>query len=129
MACAIALMTSLLTFSLTGCHAKPDLTGKYEGSLDLSEATPPIPTGGVTLKLQCTFTKGADGSYTGSLVSPDQSPVSITMNAVTLTGDAVHLQIDSIKASFEGKLSSDGAEITGTFKQVDRTFPLTLKKG
>src|SRR3569623_3118210 len=46
---------------------------------------------------------------------------------VTLVGDQVKLELNRIKASFEGKLSENGQEIAGQWKQAG-ALPLTLKR-
>lgn len=115
---------------LAGCHAKPDVSGTWNGTLDFSSFVPAgAKVGKTTLRIVCHITKKSDGAYSGTAVSPDQSPEEVQMDTVTLKDDQFHFDILKLAAKFDGKLSSDGGEVTGTFTQLGKTLPLTLKKG
>lgn len=119
----------LLFIALAGCSKKPDIVGKWEGSLDISSLQAAAGGKGPTaLKLVYNLQKGTGDSYNGTMTSPDQSPQAIPLDAATLTDGAVSLKISRLSAGYEGKLSSNGREITGEFTQGPRTFPLTLKR-
>jgi hypothetical protein len=95
-----------------------NLEGNWQGPLD---------TGNGILRLILKITKIADGSFTAFLDSPDQGAQNLPINSLTVTDSAVNFEIKYISASFQGTLSKDGNEITGTWTQAG-SAPLTLKR-
>jgi acid stress-induced BolA-like protein IbaG/YrbA len=91
--------------------------GSWQGTLE---------AGDKKLRLALKLSKNPDGTYSGSLDSLDQGST-IPIDVVTVKGDSVRLDLTSISAVFEGKLSVDRSEITGQFTQGD-TLPLTFKR-
>ena len=91
--------------------------GSWQGTLE---------AGDKKLRLALKLSKNPDGTYSGSLDSLDQGST-IPVDVVTVKGDSVRLDLTSIGAVFEGKLSVDRLEITGQFTQGD-TLPLTFKR-
>src|SRR5262249_15370874 len=71
--------------------------------------------------------KQKDGSYAGTMDSPDQGADGIVLNEVQIKNDAFHLELKSAKIVFDGKRNKDG-RIIGDFKQGGQSFPLTLKR-
>ena len=118
----------ILTASIVGCANKPDIVGRWEGNLDVSSAkgAPGVPASGA-LRLVFNFEK-KDGTYAGTMTSPDQSPLAINLDNLTHSDGSVQLRLNRLQVSFEGELSSTGDELSGQFKQGPASFPLTLKR-
>jgi pimeloyl-ACP methyl ester carboxylesterase len=91
----------------------------YEGKLK---------AGGAELRLAFHLFKHKDGSYEGTMDSPDQGAKGLALDEVRVQGDAVRLEFRLAKIVYEGKRSKDSQEITGTFKQAGLSFPLTLQR-
>lgn len=91
----------------------------YEGTLK---------AGAVEIRLVFHLFKQKDGSYAGTMDSPDQGARDIALDTVSVKDDAVRVELTAAKLVFEGKRNNDGQEIAGTFKQAGQAFPLTLKR-
>jgi pimeloyl-ACP methyl ester carboxylesterase len=101
---------------------KPAPTGTeeiYEGKLK---------AGVVGLNLVFHLFKQKDGTYAGTLDSPDQGVKGLVFDEVNIKDAAVRLELKSLKIVFEGKRSKDGQEIAGTFKQLGQALPLMLQR-
>ena len=87
-----------------------------------------IEVGGVKFPLVFHLFKQKEGSYAGTMDSPDQGKTGTVLDVVIIKGDKIQLELKSAMMVFEGKLNKDRKEIMGDFKQVGQSFPLTLKK-
>ena len=91
----------------------------WKGSLDVS---------GIKLHILFHIVKAADGKYSGTLDSPDQGAKGIAMTVTTYTKETFNVEVPAVNGSFEGKLSKDGKEAVGTWRQGPGELPLTLVK-
>jgi uncharacterized protein len=82
---------------------------------------------GSKVRLVVTVTKSAAGAYTGKLESLDQG-ATVPIDAVTVTGDAVRLEIKSAAIVFEGVLNKERTELAGKYSQGGEQVPLTFKR-
>jgi len=74
--------------------------------------------------------KGANGGWTGLLLSIDQGPdrgTGVPANSVTLHGSNLKFTIDAARVTYEGKVSADGASIQGTWTQ-GQPLPLEFQR-
>jgi len=94
-----------------------DLTEDWQGTLS---------AGGANLRLVLHVSKAADGSLKANLDSVDQG-VNIPVNSVTFKDSRVSLSLEMIHGSYEGKISTDGNVISGTWTQ-GQPFPLDFKR-
>jgi len=94
-----------------------DLTGDWQGTLS---------AGGANLRLVLHVSKAADGSLKANLDSVDQG-VNIPVNSVTFKDSRLSLSLEMIHGSYEGKISTDGNVISGTWTQ-GQPFPLEFKR-
>lgn len=94
------------------------VVGTWQGVLTL---------GATALRLGLVVTQAADGPLNAVLINIDQDGSRIPVQAVTLTGTAVHLDLSPIKASYDGTLDAGNREITGAFIQGMPT-PLNFKR-
>jgi len=62
------------------------------------------------------------------MTSLDQGPAPIAITGLTEQAGALHLETRNIGGGFEGKLSGDGSEITGNWRQNGKTMPLAFKR-
>jgi pimeloyl-ACP methyl ester carboxylesterase len=99
---------------------------KPTGAEEIWEGT--LAAGAVNLRLVFHFFKQKDGSYAGTMDSPDQGAKGLVLSEVTIKDDTVHVELKSAGVVFDGKRNKEGQEISGEFKQAGRSFPLTLKR-
>jgi hypothetical protein len=97
--------------------AKPsDIDGAWSGTLDL---------GGGKMRIVFHIVNTADG-LTATADSPDQGAKGLPVSTVTRNGSSLKLEMKAVAASFEGKISSDLATITGTFMQNGSSVAVAL---
>jgi pimeloyl-ACP methyl ester carboxylesterase len=101
----------------TGPDAKPALAGVWQATLKVQA---------IELRVVLHVTPDGDG-YKATLDSPDQGAKGIPVDRLALTDDTVKLELKSIEASFEGKLSDDKHKIEGKWTQAG-TLPLDFKR-
>jgi murein DD-endopeptidase MepM/ murein hydrolase activator NlpD len=83
---------------------------------------------GGQLHLVVTITRASDGALGGTLNSVDQHAV-LALSAVTLRGNAVRFEVPRVGGVYEGKLSKDGSNISGTWTQTGvPAQPLDFKR-
>ena len=95
-----------------------DFTGNWLGSLNI---------GGTTLRLRFVLAEGDDG-LTAELFSLDQGNVQVPVGSTTMSGATITVSMPAIGASYEGSLSTEDGNITGTFSQAGADFPLVLER-
>jgi pimeloyl-ACP methyl ester carboxylesterase len=86
-----------------------------------------IEEGAVKLRLAVHVKRGPSGEYSSTLDSIDQGVNGILVKATTFSGNRLHLEFPTLAASYDGTLSSDGLQISGTFTQ-GAPLPLTWKR-
>jgi pimeloyl-ACP methyl ester carboxylesterase len=96
------------------------VVGHWQGSLK------PSPV--LELRLALEITNTTAGGLGGIMVSVDQGNARIPITMLTEKAGAVHLETKSVGGVFDGKLSSDGSEIAGDWKQGGQTMPLVFKR-
>jgi fermentation-respiration switch protein FrsA (DUF1100 family) len=87
-----------------------------------------LKAGAVDLRVGVNVFGKPDGGFSATLDSPDQGTKSIAIDEVAVKDSEVKLELKKLKASFVGKMSDDGKELTGTWKQAGGELPLTLKR-
>jgi pimeloyl-ACP methyl ester carboxylesterase len=95
------------------------IAGSWQGTLA---------TGAVNLRLAFKVSQAPDGALTATLDSLDQGVTGMPAE-VSLAGNVVRFALKSAGISFEGRLSTDGSRIEGTFTQGGGSFPLVLTRG
>jgi uncharacterized protein len=84
-----------------------DISGDWQGTLK---------AGTQEFRLVVKIDKRANGDWNAMLLSIDQGPdrgAGIAANSVTLQGANLKFTIDAARATYEGKVSADGASIQG----------------
>ena len=92
------------------------LEGTWKGTLG---------NGPVKLRLVVTISRTSAGEYDGSLNSVDQG-ATLPLNNIALDGDAVRFELKNLGGIYQGTLSKEGAEITGTWTQAAAPNPQPL---
>jgi pimeloyl-ACP methyl ester carboxylesterase len=95
------------------------LAGSYTGTLQAGEAQ---------LHLVLHLTKSADGAYHASLDSLDQGVYAIAASSTSIAGSTLKLEVASVTAHFEGKISADHRTIDGTWSQGSASLPLLFHR-
>lgn len=67
-----------------------------------------------------------DGALTASLDDPDDGLTGIPVSSVSVDGDSLVLDVDSLDARFEGVMAEADTTIKGTWMSSGRSKPLTL---
>jgi pimeloyl-ACP methyl ester carboxylesterase len=99
--------------------SSPSVIGTWEGTLD---------TGTAKLRLVLHIDGAKDGALVARLDSPDQGATDLPIDSLSVAGNTLHFEMKSFAAMYEGKLESDGAQITGEFRQGGQALPLTFKR-
>ncbi|HEX4945282.1 MAG TPA: alpha/beta hydrolase [Blastocatellia bacterium] len=113
----ITLLILLTLVLSTFAQDATALKGDWSGVLDV---------GAAKLKLILHFTPGDDGTWRGTMDSPDQGANGLKMDTITLEGQTLKFVMKALGASYEATLS--GNELTGKFTQGGATFPLNFKR-
>ena len=100
-------------------QSSQSIEGVWSGALD---------TGTFKLRLVMKLSRKADGKLTGLLDSLDQGANDIPMSLVTFQNGALHVEMKDLGATYDGKLSPNGTQITGEFTQGGAKLPLDLKR-
>jgi len=93
------------------------VVGTWEGTLDVAR-----------LRLVLHIESSKEGALTGRLDSPDQGATDLPLDSVSVAGDTFRFEMKSLGAMYEGKLASDGDQLTGEFHQGGQAFPLSFKR-
>ena len=108
------IISFLFIFCSLGIFAQ-DIVGDWNGVLNVQ---------GMKLHLVFHF-KNDNGTYKGTLDSPDQSAKGIPLSSVSFKDSLVNVQMTSMMIDYSG--TWDGKAIKGTFKQAGMTCPLDLE--
>jgi len=116
----ILLIAMMLVIGSRAATAQSQsVEGFWAGALD---------TGAFKLRLVMKFSRTADGKLKGLLDSLDQGANDIPMSVVTFQNGALHVEMKSLGATYDGKLSAEGTQITGEFMQGGAKLPLDLRR-
>ncbi len=115
----LTLWMIALALSSSGALFAQNIVGDWQGTLE-----PP----GRALRLVIKITRADDESLKATLFSIDQGGQGINASNVTQQGSTLKFTVAAIGGSYEGKLSSDGASISGTWGQGGPTLPLNLAR-
>jgi serine-type D-Ala-D-Ala carboxypeptidase/endopeptidase len=99
--------------------AKPsDIDGSWLGTLD---------TGSGELRIIFHLVNTEDGLM-ATLESPDRGAKGFPANSVVRSSATLKMEWKGINGKFEGKTGSDRNAIDGNWTQMDKSFPLTVKR-
>ena len=118
-----SLLILMFLLCLSGQHFGQTPAKGFEGSWQGT-----LEAAGTKLRIALTVTKSDAGVYAGKFDSLDQG-ATIPIDAITVTDDAVKLDMKSAGILYEGVLNKERTELAGTFTQGGQGFPLTFKRG
>lgn len=104
--------------SQQGESSSKKVEGDWEGTLD---------AGAAKLKLVLHIVK-KDGALTATLDSPEQGATGLVIDTINVSEADVRFEIKAYGALYEGKLTKDGSQIEGIWKQGGQTYPLVFKR-
>jgi uncharacterized protein len=102
----------------TTLFVQSGIEGTWQGTLDV---------GAMKLRLGLHVDKNAQGEFSSKLDSIDQNALGISVKVTTFSGGTLHLELPNLHATYDGTLSADGQEISGTFAQ-GAPLPLVFKR-
>ncbi len=117
---ALVLGVLVLGAAPLGAQAVPD--SSWVGSW-LGE----VKVGAVTLRIVFNITS-PDGTLAATMDSPDQGVKGIPVSAVTVTGEAIRLEVKAAAAWYAGTLTADSKSIDGSWNQGGAVFPVLLSR-
>jgi uncharacterized protein (TIGR03435 family) len=118
------LLAFLLAFAtLTHAQATPEkpaqgLADTWQGTLHA----------GRDLRIVLKITKADDGTYKATFYSIDQGGDGLPVTKTVLDGTSVKMTIAPIDGVYDGKLSTDGKTMTGTWTQGPNPLPLIFAR-
>lgn len=104
LALSLLLLSPFTAFKL---HAQ-DIVGQWQGTV---QSKPPLRA---VLKVS-----KSDGQLRAYIISIDQNPDYFPVTSISDSNGEVRFSIAPFQVTFEGKVSSDGSQITGTWTQGD----------
>ena len=93
--------------------------GHWSGSLEAGDAT---------LHLVLHVSKSSDGSFQATLDSLDQGVYGIAVSSLSLKNTTLKFSVDSVGATFEGKIFPDHWTIAGLWTQSAVSLPLVFHR-
>lgn len=85
-----------------------------------------LAAGAVNLKLIVRFTPNDDGTWRGTMDSPDEGLKGLTIDTISVDGQTLKFAMKGTGLSYEGTMS--GNEIKGKFMQRGVTLPLNFRR-
>ena len=98
----------------------PAIVGNWEGTLD--------PGGQPKKKIVVHVSADQDGTLTGTIDFPDQQTSGIQLTVITYKAGALHFESTGLPGSYDGTMSKEKSQITGTLTQGATPLTLVLKK-
>jgi pimeloyl-ACP methyl ester carboxylesterase len=114
----LALWIFALAVLSAGSLYAQNLAGDWQGTLQ---------AGKQTLRTVVKISKADNGSYSAMFYSIDQGSEGMVVDSISLQDSTLKFAISKIHGSYEGKLSADGASISGIWTQGS-PLPLDLQR-
>lgn len=115
---SLCLVICVCAFGQKPADTSPNVIGTWAGTLDV---------GAAKLRLVLHINRATDGALVARLDSPDQGATDLPIDSLSVAGNTLKFEMKTLAATYEGKLESDGNQITGEFKQGAQAFPLIFK--
>jgi len=113
----ILILTMLLVAGACFAGAQ-DIIGDWQGTLS---------AGGTELHLVLHISKTSDGALKATLDSVDQGANGIPVSSISFKDSKLSLGVDAVHGTYEGKFTSDGKTISGTWTQA-QSLPLDFTR-
>jgi hypothetical protein len=118
-ACALVLGIAVAPVLLKAADPSP-IIGNWEGTLD--------PGAQAKKRIVVHIAAAQDGSLNGTVDYPDEQASGDAITAITYKEPALHFECGSSLAVYDGTLSKDNSQLTGTWKQGGAPVSLVLKR-
>lgn len=117
-----AFAAATVSFPGLAQQSSPTVSGRWQGGLKVP--------GGQDLVVTVDLAKNAKGAWIGSFSMPELGATDIPVDQLTVAQTKVHFVVTGTPGSpsFDGNLSADGKELTGTFSDAQTKTPLTFKR-
>ena len=119
-----SMLLILLAISLQVFGQTPESSAAAKGPEGVWKGT--LEVGWTRLRLILTLTKSESSGYSGKIDSIDQGET-IPVDRVTVTGDALRLEMKSVGGVYVGALGEDRSEMNGKYTQNGASVPLVFK--
>lgn len=116
-----ALMLALgILPTLALAQNRAGIVGDWEGTLD--------PGAQAKKRIVVHISAAQDGSLSGTVDYPDENVSGVLITAITYKDHALHFEVNSIPALYDGTMDEAHAQITGTWKPSGSPLSLILKR-
>jgi hypothetical protein len=96
------------------------IVGNWEGTLD--------PGAQPKKRIVVHISAAQDGSLSGTIDYPDENSSGVMITAITYKEPALHFESNSNLGAYDGTISKDSSQISGTWKQGGKSLDLVLKR-
>lgn len=117
--CAALLAWTLFPLTFPLFAQAPPLEGTYTGTLEAGEAK---------LHIVLHLSRNSVGALHATLDSLEQAVFAIETSSVSLNSGTLRFEVGSVGARFEGKVSTDQANIDGRWSQGSASLPLLFHR-
>ncbi len=101
----------------TGLQAQ-EIAGNWQGTLQAGKG----------LRIVLKVSKSQSGGWTAVNYSIDQTPDPMPVTSISLEDGVLKFSVDSVRGTYEGKLSADGNSIEGFWTQNSGPRPLDFQR-
>lgn len=118
----LALLLCLIAvFAVTGKAQAPatGIDGTWQGTLHMPQRD---------LRIVMKLSRSVDGAVAGTMYSIDQGGQGMKMSSASFQDGMLKVAIQMLDMTYEGKLSSDGKSISGTFTQGNQPKQLVFER-
>jgi squalene-hopene/tetraprenyl-beta-curcumene cyclase len=116
--CALAAFCAVATLASGAFHSQ-DIAATWQGTL---------PAGGDQRRVVVQIAKKDGGGWAATECDVEFLHEDAHVDSLILNGSNLKLTINGGKGAYEGKISSDGASIAGTWTYNDHSMPLELRR-
>ena len=124
--CQLICRTLAILLVLTIAHtsaraADPQLiVGNWEGTLD--------PGAQAKKRIVVHISAAQDGSLNGTIDYPDDDSSGMLITAITYKEPVLHFESSTSLSAYDGAMSTDKSQISGSWKQGGKSLDLVLKR-
>jgi pimeloyl-ACP methyl ester carboxylesterase len=80
------------------------------------------------LRLVLHVERGATGTLSGKLDSPDQAAMGMAIDTLWVKGDSLHFEMRRLRVAYDAQMSANDSTLSGLWRQGGYALPLTLKR-
>jgi fermentation-respiration switch protein FrsA (DUF1100 family) len=113
------ILSAFPAFAGSGGAKGPSLEGTWLGTLKVSA---------IELRVVFNLRAKPDGSWTGTLDSPDQGAAGIPISRIAVENERVTVEVKTVGGRYEGTLNADRSEMSGKWTQSGTVLDLVLKR-